>query len=288
MLHRARKQIADVVERLIALTKVIRVHYRERTAGMGLVIIEPNFHWGELDQRQEAEQLELVRKFRTFSELIRAMLVGAHKSLFTEYENAERELFIWLELSSNWGLTHHKDQNERQIRESSGKIERILDVLSHNSSGKIFVVPDTNALANCADPRAYESIAGANAFELILLPTVLSELDDLKNLHRNPDFREKVMRVISRIKGWRKQGTLVEGVTVDRSIVVRAEASEPSMKSLPQWLDPNSKDDRIIASVLSLIAKYPGAKVVLVTGDVNLLNKADSVWIETEEPPPAP
>ena len=49
------------------------------------------------------------------------------------------------------------------------------------------------------------------------------------------------------------------------------------------WLDPEIDDDRIIASILEIQAKYPGGNVALVTGDINLMNKADTARIYNAE-----
>jgi predicted ribonuclease YlaK len=118
-----------------------------------------------------------------------------------------------------------------------------------------------------------------------LLPTVLGELDKLKIEHRNPEVREKARKVIDRIKGWRKQGALVDGITVDKSIKVKAASREPDLKHTLSWLDASNNDDRIIASVFALQAESPSAHVILVSGDINLLNKADVAMIETAEIP---
>ena len=145
------------------------------------------------------------------------------------------------------------------------------------------LIPDTNAIVSNPSPTQYRPIAGNGNFVFLLLPTVLAELDALKNTHRNPVFREKVNKVITRVKGWRNQGTLRNGVTVDRTITVRAIAIEPSMKDTLKWLDKENRDDRIIASVLEVQSSYPNARVVLITGDVNLLNKADFARIDTSD-----
>jgi predicted ribonuclease YlaK len=146
-------------------------------------------------------------------------------------------------------------------------------------------VPETNSLLANTDPTAYRDIAGQKAFVFMLLPTVLGELDKLKVEHRNPDVREKARKVIDRIKGWRRQGALVDGITVDKSIKVKAASREPDLKKTLSWLDPRNNDDRIIASVLTLQSESPSAQVILVSGDINLLNKADVAMIETAELP---
>ncbi len=145
------------------------------------------------------------------------------------------------------------------------------------------LIPDTNAIADNPDPTQYRAITGDDSFIFLLLPTVLGELDQLKNNHRNPDFREKVNKAITRIKGWRHQGHLPSGVTVDGTITVKAVAKEPDMSATLTWLDKENRDDRIIASVLDIQSSYPNAQVVLITGDINLSNKADLARIETSE-----
>jgi len=190
---------------------------------------------------------------------------------------------MWLELDTNWSLSADQQANEGKLREDAAKFSAIIDILDSGASGAIIVIPDTNSLVGTPDPSHYRAIAGSDSFVFVLLPTVLSELDELKNLHKNPDFREKAKKVITRVKGWRTQGSLREGVIVDRTITVTAIANESDMDNALSWLDPKIRDDRILASVLEVQASYPTAKVVLVTGDINLLNKADVARIQHVE-----
>ena len=76
----------------------------------------------------------------------------------------------------------------------------------------MILIPDTNPLLGTADPTDYRGVSTNKAFEFILLPTVLAELDELKMLHRNPDVRDKAQNIISRIKAWRAQDPLLDGV----------------------------------------------------------------------------
>ena len=57
------------------------------------------------------------------------------------------------------------------------------------------------------------------------------------------------------------------------------------MKATLKWLDKDVADDRLIASTLEIIAQQPSARVVLVTSDINLQNKADAALIECYETP---
>ena len=81
---------------------------------------------------------------------------------------------------------------------------------------------------------------------------MLAELDNLKNHARDPTYRTKVNDVIRRIRGWRNQGSLLNGVRVHQTITVKAVPHEPRVEGTLSWLDPSNRDDRIIASCLEL------------------------------------
>ncbi len=98
-------------------------------------------------------------------------------------------------------------------------------------------------------------------------------------------MRDKAKKIITRIKGWRQQGSLMNGVVFDKSIIIKAIHIEPDMANSLSWLNSNIADDPIIAGVLDFQAKQPSARIVLITGDINLQNKADAALIETAEMP---
>jgi hypothetical protein len=60
---------------------------------------------------------------------------------------------------------------------------------------------------------------------------VLSELDQIKMSRRDKDLGDKAQKVIQRLKGYRAQGSVRDGVTVDRTITVRMIPIEPPLPS---------------------------------------------------------
>jgi hypothetical protein len=213
------------------------------------------------------------------------LVSGGPEELVNGFEQADSQFRNWLDLDRTWSVTTNPAENAKKALAVAEPIGRILDVLDAASKNDILVVPDVNSLLADADPVKYRDIAGQDRFVFMLLPTVLGELDKLKIEHRNTDVREKARKIIDRIKGWRNQGALTDGVTVDKSIIVKAASREPDMKNSLSWLDPSNNDDRIIASVLSIQVEFPAAQVILVSADINLLNKADVAMIETAELP---
>ena len=134
------------------------------------------------------------------------------------------------------------------------------------------------------DVSQYCKFIGQEEFTVIIVPTVIQELDDLKIKSRDIDFKNKVKSVIRRLKGWRQQGSMLKGVTVNKKITIKMVATEPKFNKTLQWLDSSNNDDRIIASILELQSTNPSSKVVLVTADLNLQNKAELAKLPIVEP----
>ncbi len=232
-----------------------------------------------------ALQHDIKREYEKWIELVKVVFAKAPNDVSNKLEESDKQLRKWIELETNWALTSNLAENEQNLRKDINEFDELIRILEVSPSSEIIVIPDTNSIVAEPDPRIYRSLVGATNFTFLLLPTVLGELDNLKNNHRNPDFREKVKKSISRIKGWRNQGSLISGVTVDGNITVRAVAPEPDMESTLSWLDSGVGDDRLIASILEIEAISPSAEVILVTGDINLQNKADVAMINTVDNP---
>jgi hypothetical protein len=281
---RLRGRLFTVVNGLSELIETLPIKRFER-ATAHMVYVGPEFNFAERSASQRATQLELKRNYEIISEILKVLLRDAPNDLVRQLETGDKQFRDWLEFNGSWSVTQNPLENAEKARASAVPLEEVLNVLDVASKEELILVPDTNSLLATADPTAYRAVAGQDAFVFMLLPTVLGELDCLKIEHRNPDVREKAKKVITRIKGWRNQGSLPTGVTVDKSIVVKTSHSEPDMKRTLSWLDPNNEDDRIIASILALQGAHPAAHVILVSGDINIQNKADAALIETIEGP---
>ncbi len=255
-----------------------------------LYIVRPDHHWDEPSPEKRQVQLHLKPLFREWALKVDLLIQNAPKSM--KKEIAALVLFFnrWIENQDDWDVASTIDANKATCESKAGEVRRLLGEFGSLGTERIVLVPDTNALIMSPDPTAYSQITENPKFTLIILPTVISELDTLKNNHSNPEFRAKVNSIIKRIKGFRGQGSLREGVTVNKTITVKTIGHEPQFKNTLEWLDPNNNDDRIIASVFELQVKSPSSVHILVTGDLNLQNKAelaDLPWVERPTLPSA-
>lgn len=279
---RLQSDLDALTERIADLVRELSIEHFDRYSS-SVVFIVPDYYWGEATSEQLNDQLAIKRDYEEWFDIFKSVFAQATDDLNRRIKKADSRVRQWIELKSNWSISQDRAANEEKLRADAKLFYEMLAILDANGPAATILIPDTNAIIGEPSPIHYKSIASDDTFVFLLLPTVLAELDALKINHRNPDFRNKVNKVITRVKGWRNQGGLREGVTVDRTITVKAVASEPQMDNTLSWLDENNRDDRIIASVLEVQSTYPNARVVLVTGDINLSNKADVARIETAE-----
>lgn len=250
-------------------------------------ILHPNYYWR--DPCEEAYSLlhGVKRDYENWFEILKTVFSKAPEKIINKLNKADQKFRKWLELDKNWSLELDSNHNEQKFREDIYGFEELISILEASTNTDVIVIPDTNSIIAIPDPCAYRSLVNSESFTFLILSTILSELDNLKNNHRNPEFREKVKKSIKRIKGWQAQGDLNSGVTVDKTIKVKSKAPEPDMKSTLSWLDADNMDDRIIASILEIESNSPSTNVFLVTGDINLQNKANLAMIKVYDNPDA-
>ena len=277
---RLHSTLHSLTDRLADLIRDLSIEHLEHSSEA--VVIAPHYFWGEASKRQQNNQLSIKRDYEAWFQRFELLFRGASDDVGRRIKEADDEIRTWIELDMNWSITRDRRNNEEKLREASSQFVDLLSIVATDEEETI-IIPDTNSIAVQPDPTEYRDIAGEDTYVFMLLPTVLGELDALKNVHRNPDFREKVRSAIRRVKGWRTQGSLLEGVTVSGTVTVRAVSAEPDMQNTLSWLDKDVADDRLVASVLEVQAAQPNSRVVLVTGDINLMNKADLASIESAE-----
>jgi len=123
-------------------------------------------------------------------------------------------------------------------------------------------------------------------FEVLLVPLVLSELDTLKNNHRQQGVRDKARAIIRQIREYARRGSLHDGIIiVANHIRLRSLSIEPHVEDTLPWLDRDVPDDRLLASTVEAMRMHPRSTVALVTGDINLQNKAAFADVPFLEPP---
>lgn len=245
------------------------IFYRDLNRNDGYIMIGfDSYVWGSKDI---AGQLKLKEHYLRFFEHFKFLFKDINKTDAQKIDKLHTEMLHTIDQTKAYGTI---DMTKVRFRTILATYKDYLNQLAAANDYYVILVPDTNALIQHPDAASYRGLVGVNEFQFVILPTVLSELDKLKVAHRDAQFRDKVKAIIRRLKGLRTQGDILSGVTVDNSIKVKMIASEPDFSQTLSWLDSENSDDRIIASALEIQKKHPSSLVAIVTGDINLQNKA--------------
>lgn len=257
-----------------------------RHIGLGHIIVAPAHYDSKLTSHQHVEQMRLNKEFQKINSrllrLSRWLPQEAQQALAEATTSVKEEI----EVSASVLPFTNREANSNRIGEWFRTIHATLAPFRLYPSNLI-LVPDTNALILCPDFSAYRRLIPdpGQPFSIVIPPTVLGELDNLKHSSRPENFRAKVKSVIKRIKGLRGQGKLTEGVKYDKNITVLLEITKTRFDAGPEWLNPSVPDDQIIAATLEIQVMHPTSPVILVTADINLQNKAEAAQIPYTEPP---
>lgn len=138
---------------------------------------------------------------------------------------------------------------------------------------KIFVL-DTNVLIH--DPHCIYNFRGND----VILPIyVVEEIDKLKRNQNTAIQARMVSRTLDEI---RKKGSLARGVNLPEDIFFKVEIAN-DLSLLPQSLSKGIVDNNIISVTLGIKRENPDRKVIIVSKDINMRIKADSLGIEVED-----
>ncbi len=275
---------ADLRELIVERSTLTRI--QGLNDGSGVVIVGfPTHRWGPIENEGRALKADLGRRHARFSELVEAILLDAAESKRKKLAGDEKVVGEAIE-QDRGTYTGSTEQVYERAAKSIDERVALVAALFDPEPGQPVLVPDANAIVWNHHLDEWE-FDGAPHFTVVLTSTLLSELDDLKMQHRNERVRESAESAIKQIKEFMGRGDIHgAGVTLrrDRS-TVRMTAREPDMTKTLRWLDPTSKDDRLLASVLEVVREHPHSPVVLVTRDVNMQNKATNAGIALVEPP---
>jgi len=244
----------------------------------------PTGTWGELDVDARRIQTRVLEEYGRLHDTMTVVLRGLSPDALSELESANETIREILEQSKlSW--IDSVDEARTRANQALDTQAALLERLHDRGGGADVFVPDTNALLHYPDLERWE-FEGSLESELVLCPSVLVELDELKVNHRNADVRAKAEGLITRIKGYRARGQLTQGVPLRKpTSKIRALGTEPRMSESLPWLDAANRDDRFLASAIEIMRQHPRSAVTIVTRDINLQSKAELASIPFVEPP---
>jgi hypothetical protein len=146
---------------------------------------------------------------------------------------------------------------------------------AHGTDERLLVA-DTSALLDRPDLQDWKLDGGR--WTVVLVPQVLSELDERKRDPRTADAAQKMIR---QIEEFDRRGDTFVGVPLAPKLRVREIAQSPDMSRALPWLRSDTPDDLIIATALELLARDLQGRVAILASDRNVRNKARMAGLTT-------
>jgi hypothetical protein len=288
--------VKTVTESLTAMGAEIKAAARELLLRHSSLPLDPppsgfigfgDHLWQPLSVEGARIQSKLRDDYSRFHALVGCLLRTQGSATERDLKQSDRTT---TEIINQRGRTYiaSVEDARRRFEEAIDKQVGLLAALYDGAEGEHVYVPDTNALLY--NPQLEDwTFDGSPQFVLLLMPTVLSELDQLKVTGRVESVRDKAQRLVRQMMEYRRRGNLNDGVVLRKgSHRLRTLAVEPDFEKTLPWLDPANNDDRILAGFMEVMRQHPRCPVVVVTGDINLTNKAEYARVPCVPPPEPP
>ena len=286
---RLERDLAEIEAQLQALLDISEIRYiNPNTRNSGVWVVgASDFGWAPSDDAQHLARMRLTRDYDAWFARFKTLFGGITPELKKSISEADRWTRGWITRSGSYD--HSIPATIPEAKEIAFKrmapLREGLALLGSQGQGGIRVVPDTSALMDAPDLTTYWRAVGVRTFAVHLLPQVLVELDALKDGGRNAEQQKRARTALRAIKDLKQRGELTKGVKLSRGVTVVADPREPDFTRLPDWLNPQVPDDRVLAGALEVQAQHPSSAVILVASDLNLQNKAEVVGLAAVEPP---
>lgn len=280
-------QLEEMAANIISLMEDLYLKhtkiYMWNEPGSGIIDVSGNYSFRELDNTGRQVQSLLLDEYSRFYALLSILLKEQPRDTLRELKAFHKTVIDRIELRHTWERTEKAalDKGKDALLGEVALIKRLYDL----SEGVTIFVPDTNALLYNTNLEEWV-FANIKKYTILLLPAVLSELDELKINHRNEAVREKTKSLINKFKEYRRRGRLSDGVVLVNDVsTIMSLAIEPDFNNTLPWLSPDNNDDRLLCAIVEVMRSHPRSLVIIITADINLQNKAEFARLPFVEPP---
>ncbi|MFF4324814.1 PIN domain-containing protein [Streptomyces sp. NPDC001568] len=284
-LARLRSDLESIGEDYVRILADSRIRNIDPNRGSSHVMFIGAAQWGWVPSSPELEarRMELLGRLRQWEPLLRLLFPHPTPEVTRRLDDNLGLLLRWLERARDRGIPSTIERATERVREAMATLQELGDLLPADPWAVRLVV-DTNVLLDDPDVTAFMSLLGKR-YMVHVMPVVLRELDDTKRAGRNPELREAAKKADRRLKGMRTNGDMRLGVRVAGDVHAMFEHIEPKGDGLPNWLDLDVPDDRLVASTLLLQSRHPGSAVYVASNDINLQTKLAAVGLPFVEAP---
>lgn len=235
---------------------------------------EIRFRWSKLKPELEREQNKIIRAFEDWHSDFCLLF----KDSTTEEDNNLKRLYIvmdsWIRYRNSSDQPRDAKAAINEFNSVYEQFNELLDGVKPSSEAETIIIVDTSAIIDCPDIKIMSNLINITRKVIVVPPTTLKELDELKTGRRDEKFRSRLTAAIKNLNILSSTGNVLEGIQISPDSVFKMLAIEPNFTNLPNWLDPDTNDDRIIAIAIELQRDNPSSNVTVLANDINMNNKA--------------
>lgn len=242
-----------------------------------------HFSWAPSSPESSISRMEMLRSISDIEPKTRLLFPHPTPDVASVLKDSFGLLKRWAKQKSGDHSIPPTIAAAQQIASEHVAALRSLFELLPEDSWPVRLVVDTNTLLDEPDVAVYKDKLGGR-YLVHLLPIVLGEIDELKRSGRNEEVREAARRADRRLKSLRDNGDVRAGARVSGDVFAIFEHAEPRGEHLPDWLDLQVPDDRLVASALLMQSDRPGSRVYVATSDLNLQTKLAAAGLPFIEP----
>lgn len=268
---------------LIELLEASSVYHEDINAGSSSVVFigwNP-WHWAELPD----EVQPLIGAARHAHDTLRDFATLAFEAGAPDRVSEIDKLSAWLlrRIEQQNGSYPHgaPEQSIEAIIDSvEPRIDKFLAAVARlptaHGAEEQLLVADTSSLLDRPDLQDWK--LDGQRWTVVLVPQVLSELDDRKRDPRTADAANKVIR---QLDAFARRGDTFSGVPLAGRLRLREIPISPDMNQTLPWLRADTPDDRIVAAAVALVHADLRSRIAVLASDRNIRNKARMAGLST-------
>src|SRR5258708_23207742 len=161
--------------------------------------------WAPSGTATSAAQMALLDRYGSWFDRFKLLFPNPTPDVSKKLKRADDFVRRWVARERSYDpsipetISQAKDLAHAQL----AVFEGLSDIAAHGGDTALRLVPDTNVLLRNPAPEDLGGAVGATSYTVHLLPTVLAELDELKDRGKAQDVRDKAEKAIKRLKGFR-------------------------------------------------------------------------------------
>jgi hypothetical protein len=231
------------------------------------------FRWIPLPHELEEKQIKISHRFEKWYLQFEGLLIETPEQTKNKLHSHNLNVASFIKYRTIGKNVNSNSEAVNMFEEAIKPFFEFLNELINHSYNEIILIPDTNVIIEWPNVEEYGSFFKISNYLVIFTSTVIGELDDLKIKRLEKDFHQKVTDAIHYLYALHDKGDVINGVKLNNGVTAIMRATDPNFSNLPSWINPNNNDDKIIGSVLELQREKPGAKIIVISNDINMNNK---------------